>query len=70
MRQADNDALYALFHRLEFTRLMQPATACMRRRKLPEPQESRMWSSTCAEIVTDAARARRYCGSAHKKNVM
>ena len=56
VRQVNNDALYALFHRLEFTRLMS-------RYNLHAPQENaapqeRVDVRVTCETVTDAAQAR------------
>ena len=56
VREVDNDALYALFHRLEFTRLIARYGLHVPQ-EAPKPQEKIEAVCTC-EAVTDAARAR------------
>ena len=56
VREVDNDALYALFHRLEFTRLI-ARYGLHAPQEAPKPQEKLEAVCTC-EAVTDAARAR------------
>ena len=56
VREVDNDALYALFHRLEFTRLI-ARYGLHAPQEAPKPQEKIEAVCTC-EAVTDAARAR------------
>ena len=56
VREVDNDALYALFHRLEFTRLI-ARYGLHAPQKAPKPQEKLEAACTC-EAVTDAAQAR------------
>ena len=65
VRQVDNDALYALFHRLEFTRLMS-------RYNLHAPQEKAAPQKTTdvvvmCESVTDAAQAREIAAKLTKE---
>ncbi len=65
VRQVDNDALYALFHRLEFTRLMS-------RYNLHAPQEKAATQKTTdvvvmCESVTDAAQAREIAAKLTKE---
>ena len=66
VRQVDNDALYALFHRLEFTRLMS-------RYNLHAPQEKAAPQKTTdvvvmCESVTDAAQAREIAAKLTKEH--
>lgn len=56
VREVDNDALYALFHRLEFTRLI-ARYGLHAPQEAPKPQEKIEAVCTC-EAVTDAAQAR------------
>ena len=56
VREANNDALYALFHKLEFTRLI-ARYGLHAPQEAPKPQEKIEAVCTC-EAVTDAARAR------------
>ena len=56
VREVDNDALYALFHRLEITRLI-GRYGLHAPQEAPKPQEKLEAVCTC-EAVTDAARAR------------
>ena len=56
VREVDNDALYALLHRLEFTRLIARYGLHVPQ-EAPKPQEKIEAVCTC-EAVTDAARAR------------
>ena len=56
VREVDNDALYALFHRLEFTRLI-ARYGLHAPQEAPKPQEKLEAVCTC-ETVTDAAQAR------------
>lgn len=56
VREVDNDALYALFHRLEFTRLI-ARYGLHAPQEAPKPQEKIEVVCTC-ETVTDAAQAR------------
>ena len=56
VREANNDALYALFHKLEFTRLI-ARYGLHAPQEAPKPQEKLEAVCTC-EAVTDAARAR------------
>ena len=56
VREANNDALYALFHRLEFTRLI-ARYGLHAPQEAPKPQEKLEAVCTC-ETVTDAAQAR------------
>lgn len=65
VRQVDNDALYALFHRLEFTRLMS-------RYNLHAPQEKAAPQKTTdvvvmCESVTDASQAREIAAKLTKE---
>lgn len=65
VRQVDNDALYALFHRLEFTRLMS-------RYNLHAPQEKAATQKTTDVVVmcksvTDAAQAREIAAKLTKE---
>ena len=65
VRQVDNDALYALFHRREFTRLMS-------RYNLHAPQEKAATQKTTdvvvmCESVTDAAQAREIAAKLTKE---
>ena len=53
VREADNDALWALFQKLEFSRL-----AARYHLHPPKPEEPEVYEGECqSEIVTDAARA-------------
>ena len=66
VRQVDNDALYALFHRLEFTRMMS-------RYNLHAPQEKAAPQKTTdvvvmCESVTDAAQAREIAAKLTKEH--
>ena len=56
VREANNDALYALFHKLEFTRLI-ARYGLHAPQEAPKPQEKLEAVYTC-ETVTDAAQAR------------
>ena len=56
VREVDNDALYALFHRLEFTRLI-ARYGLHAPQEAPKPQQKLEAVCTC-ETVTDAAQAR------------
>ncbi len=56
VREANNDALYALFHKLEFTRLI-ARYGLHAPQEAPKPQEKLEAVCTC-ETVTDAAQAR------------
>ena len=65
VREVDNDALYALFHRLEFTRLI-ARYGLHAPQEAPKPQEKIEAVYTC-EIVTDAAQARGLAAKLSKK---
>ncbi len=66
VREVDNDALYALFHRLEFTRLI-ARYGLHAPQEAPKPQEKIEAVYTC-EIVTDAAQARGIAAKLSKKH--
>ena len=66
VREVDNDALYALFHRLEFTRLI-ARYGLHAPQEAPKPQEKIEAVYTC-EIVTDAAQAREIAAKLSKKH--
>ena len=66
VREANNDALYALFHKLEFTRLI-ARYGLHAPQEAPKPQEKIEAVYTC-EIVTDAAQARRIAAKLSKKH--
>lgn len=66
VREVDNDALYALFHRLEFTRLI-ARYGLHAPQEAPKPQEKLEAVYTC-EIVTDAAQARGIAAKLSKKH--
>ena len=65
VRQVDNDALYALFHRLEFTRLMSRYNLHAPQEKA-EPQKTTDVVVMC-ESVTDAAQAREIAAKLTKE---
>ena len=66
VREANNDALYALFHKLEFTRLI-ARYGLHAPQEAPKPQEKIEAVYTC-EIVTDAAQAREIAAKLSKKH--
>ena len=66
VREVDNDALYALFHRLEFTRLI-ARYGLHAPQEAPKPQEKLEAVCTC-ETVTDAAQAREIAAKLSKKH--
>ena len=66
VREVDNDALYALFHRLEFTRLI-ARYGLHAPQEAPKPQEKIEAVYTC-EIVKDAAQARGIAAKLSKKH--
>ena len=66
MREANNDALYALFHKLEFTRLI-ARYGLHAPQEAPKPQEKLEAVYTC-EIVKDAAQAREIAAKLSKKH--
>ena len=66
VREANNDALYALFHKLEFTRLI-ARYGLHAPQEAPKPQEKLEAVYTC-EIVTDAAQARGIAAKLSKKH--
>ena len=66
VREVDNDALYALFHRLEFTRLI-ARYGLHAPQEAPKPQEKLEAVYTC-EIVKDAAQAREIAAKLSKKH--
>ena len=66
VREANNDALYALFHKLEFTRLI-ARYGLHAPQEAPKPQEKLEAVYTC-EIVKDAAQAREIAAKLSKKH--
>ena len=66
VREANNDALYALFHKLEFTRLI-ARYGLHAPQEAPKPQEKIEAVYTC-EIVKDAAQARGIAAKLSKKH--
>ena len=66
VRQVDNDALYALFHRLEFTRLMGRYNLHAPQEK-PVPRETVDVVITC-ETVTDARQAQEIAAKLTKEH--